>query len=94
LQNLKFLFILSGLQIPTKATCGITRFGVGVSYSICFAVLLVKLMVILTSKSSDNSLIPGDAESPNYLKGIYQFLMFVFVVGVQVSSVPQAKSRL
>ena len=73
------------IQIPTKATCGITRFGVGVSYSVCFAVLLVKLMVILTSKSSENSLIPGDTESANYLKGIYQFLMFVFVVGVQVS---------
>lgn len=73
------------VQVPTKATCGITRFGVGVSLAICFAVLLVKLMVILTSRSSENSLLPGDVDSPNYLKGIYQFLMFVFAVGVQVS---------
>ncbi|KAK7487802.1 hypothetical protein BaRGS_00020943 [Batillaria attramentaria] len=81
---LSYLTLFAYLPVPTKATCGITRFGVGVSYSICFAVLLVKLMVILTSKSSENSLLPGDVESPNYLKGIYQFLMFVFVVGVQV----------
>ncbi|KAK7087453.1 metabotropic glutamate receptor 2-like [Littorina saxatilis] len=79
-----YLTLFAYLPTPTKATCGITRFGVGVSYSICFAVLLVKLMVILTSKNTDNSLIPGDGESGNYLKGIYQFLMFVFVVGVQV----------
>ena len=58
------------------------------SYSICFAVLLVKLMVILTSRTSSDVLLPGDAESPNYLKGIYQFLMFIFAVGVQVSLTP------
>ncbi|XP_076435087.1 metabotropic glutamate receptor 2-like [Babylonia areolata] len=79
-----YLTLFAYLPIPTDATCGITRFGVGVSYSICFAVLLVKLMVILTSKSTESSLLPGDMESPNYLKGVYQFLMFVFVVGVQV----------
>lgn len=66
-----------------QATCGITRFGVGVSYAFCFAVLLVKLMVILTSKTSD-VLFTGELESPNYLKGIYQFLLFIFAVGVQV----------
>ncbi|KAK3786898.1 hypothetical protein RRG08_017496 [Elysia crispata] len=79
-----YLVLFAYLPIPTKATCGITRFGVGVSYSICFAVLLVKLMVILTSRTSSDVLLPGDAESPNYLKGIYQFLMFIFAVGVQV----------
>ncbi|XP_005089382.2 metabotropic glutamate receptor 2 isoform X2 [Aplysia californica] len=79
---LAYLVLFAYIFVPTKATCGITRFGVGVSYAICFAVLLVKLMVILTSKSSD-VLLPGD-ESPNYLKGIYQFLMFVFAVGVQI----------
>lgn len=79
-----YLTLFAYLPVPTKATCGITRFGVGVSYSICFGVLLVKLMVILTSKSSESSLLPSDADSPNYLKGVYQFLMFVFVVGVQV----------
>jgi len=80
---LSYLVLFAFIFIPTKATCGITRFGVGVSYAVCFAVLLVKLMVILTSKTSDNALLPGD-ESPNYLKGVYQFLMFVFAVGVQI----------
>lgn len=79
-----YLVLFAYIPIPTKATCGITRFGVGVAYSICFAVLLVKLMVILTSRTSSDVLLPGDAESPNYLKGIYQFLMFIFAVGVQV----------
>lgn len=79
-----YLVLIAYIFTPTKATCGITRFGVGVSYAVCFAVLLVKLMVLLTSKSSADNLIPGDVESPNYLRGIYQFLMFIFVVGVQV----------
>ncbi|XP_055861744.1 metabotropic glutamate receptor 3-like isoform X2 [Biomphalaria glabrata] len=78
-----YLVLFAYLPIPTKATCGITRFGVGVSYAFCFAVLLVKLMVILTSKSSD-ILVASDGGSPNYLKGIYQFLLFVFAVGVQI----------
>ncbi|KAK3084507.1 hypothetical protein FSP39_014521 [Pinctada imbricata] len=56
----------------------------GTLLCIMFAVLLVKLMVILTSKSSGEALLAGDIESPNYLKGIYQFLMFIFAVGVQV----------
>ncbi|XP_071094247.1 metabotropic glutamate receptor 3-like [Haliotis cracherodii] len=81
---LSFLTLFAFIPVPTKATCALTRFGVGVSYSIMFAVLLVKLMVILTSKTSEASLLPGDIESPNYLKGIYQFLMFMFAVGVQV----------
>ncbi|XP_067683879.1 metabotropic glutamate receptor 3-like [Haliotis asinina] len=81
---LSFLTLFAFIPVPTKATCALTRFGVGVSYSIMFAVLLVKLMVILTSKTSESSLLPGDIESPNYLKGIYQFLMFMFAVGVQV----------
>ncbi|XP_059165918.1 metabotropic glutamate receptor 3-like isoform X2 [Physella acuta] len=78
-----YLVLFAYLPIPTKATCGITRFGVGVSYAFCFAVLLVKLMVILTSKTSE-VLFTGELESPNYLKGIYQFLLFIFAVGVQI----------
>jgi len=81
---LSYLTLFAFLFTPTKATCGITRFGVGFSYSVCFAVLLVKLMVLLTSKTSSDALLPGDVDSPNYLRGIYQFLMFLFVVGVQV----------
>ncbi|KAL4223422.1 hypothetical protein ACF0H5_016892 [Mactra antiquata] len=79
-----YLVLFAFLFTPTKATCGITRFGVGVSYAMIFAILLVKLMVLLTSKTSADTLLPGDVDSPNYLRGIYQFLMFVFVVGVQV----------
>lgn len=78
-----YLVLFAYLPIPTKATCGITRFGVGVSYAFCFAVLLVKLMVILTSKTS-GVILSGEFESPNYLKGIYQFLLFIFAVGVQI----------
>ncbi|OWF46220.1 metabotropic glutamate receptor-like [Mizuhopecten yessoensis] len=80
---LSYLTLFAFLFIPTNATCGIIRFGIGVSYATIYSVLLVKLMVILTSTTSE-SLIPGDVESPNYLKGIYQFLMFIFAVGVQV----------
>ncbi|WAR03385.1 GRM2-like protein [Mya arenaria] len=81
---LSFLVCFAYLPTPNKATCGITRFGVGLAYSICFAVLLVKLMVLLTSKTTADTLLPGDVDSPNYLRGIYQFLMFMFIVGVQV----------
>lgn len=79
-----YLTTFAYMFTPTNTTCSITRFGVGVSYAICFAILLVKLMVLLTSKTSADTLLPGDVDSPNYLRGIYQFLMFVFVVGVQV----------
>lgn len=79
-----YLVCFAYLFTPTKATCGITRFGVGVTYAMCFAVLLVKLMVLLTSKTSADNLLPGDVDSPNYLRGIYQFLMYLFIVGVQI----------
>lgn len=80
---LSYLTMFAFLFIPTNTTCGIIRFGIGVSYAIIYSVLLVKLMVILTSTTTE-SIIPGDIESPNYLKGIYQFLMFIFAMGVQV----------
>ena len=38
----------------------------------CFSILLVKLMIILSSKSV------------GYLKGIFQILMFIFAWGVQI----------
>ncbi|XP_064620112.1 metabotropic glutamate receptor-like isoform X2 [Lineus longissimus] len=63
-----FLFI----PTPTKWTCGLIRFGVGASYSMIYAVLLVKLMIILSSKSI------------GYLKGVYQVLMFLFAWAVQL----------
>ena len=79
-----YMTLFAYILIPTRVTCGIIRFGVGVSYAFCFAVLLVKLMVILTSKSSKHSFQAGDVESANYLKGVYQFLMFMFAVGIQI----------
>ncbi|KAI0209991.1 putative metabotropic glutamate receptor mgl-1 [Lamellibrachia satsuma] len=63
-----FAFVVS----PTVTSCVILRFGVGVCYAMCFSVLLVKLMIIMSSASI------------GYLKGIYQFLMFVFAWGVQI----------
>ena len=48
------------------------RFGLGCSYAMCFSILLVKLMIILSSKSV------------GYLKGIFQVLMFIFAWGVQI----------
>ena len=48
------------------------RFGIGCSYAMCFSILLVKLMIILSSKSV------------GYLKGIFQVLMFIFAWGVQI----------
>ena len=38
----------------------------------CFSILLVKLMIILSSKSV------------GYLKGIFQVLMFIFAWGIQI----------
>lgn len=78
-----FLTLFAYLPKPTDVTCGITRFGVGFSYAVVFSVMLVKLMVILTSKASDGLLL-NDTESPNYLRGTYQILMFIFSVGVQL----------
>jgi hypothetical protein len=48
------------------------RFGVGASYSMIYSILLVKLMIILSSKSI------------GYLKGVYQVLMFLFAWTVQL----------
>lgn len=80
-----YLTLFAYLFIPTNTTCGITRIGVGMSYAICFAVLLVKLMVLLTSYSSNNDGMMGaETEKPRYLRGIYQFLMFLLAVGVQL----------
>ena len=48
------------------------RFALGCSYAMCFSILLVKLMIILSSKNV------------GYLKGIFQVLMFIFAWGVQI----------
>lgn len=67
-----YLALFAFVPSPTKASCGIIRFCVGVCYAMPFAILLVKLMIILSS------------ESIGYLKGIFQVLMFIFAWGVQI----------
>ena len=67
-----YLTLFAFVPSPTKASCGIIRFCVGVCYAMPFSILLVKLMIILSS------------ESVGYLKGIFQVLMFVFAWGVQI----------
>ena len=67
-----YLVLYAFVVTPTRSSCAIIRFGVGVCYAMCFSVLLVKLMIIMSSASI------------GYLKGVYQFLMFVFAWGVQV----------
>ena len=67
-----YLVLFAFIPIPSVITCAIIRFGVGVAYSMCFSIMLVKLMIILSSKTV------------GYLKGIYQVLMFVFAWGVQI----------
>ncbi|XP_074642174.1 metabotropic glutamate receptor-like [Tubulanus polymorphus] len=63
-----FLFVVE----QTKATCGMQRFGVGVSYALCFSVLMVKLMIVFSSHNI------------GYLRGVYQVLMLTFAWGVQI----------
>ncbi|GAB1608012.1 uncharacterized protein LOC115227451, partial, partial [Argonauta hians] len=78
-----YLTLFAYLPTPTDATCGITRFGVGFSYAMVFSVMLVKLMVILTSKSSQG-VYANEGEGSNYLRGTYQILMFFFALGIQL----------
>lgn len=46
----RYLTLFAYLPVPTKATCGIIRFGVGISYGICFSVMVV-LGLLLCKKS-------------------------------------------
>ncbi len=63
----------TGWTLPSHHnSCSRLRFGVGASYALCFSILLVKLMIILSSKSV------------GYLKGIFQGLMLIFAWGVQI----------
>ncbi|XP_014769680.1 uncharacterized protein LOC106868776 [Octopus bimaculoides] len=78
-----YLTLFAYLPIPTDVTCGITRFGVGFSYAVVFSVMLVKLMVILTSKTSEEAY-QTEGVASNYLRGTYQILMFFFALGVQL----------
>ena len=70
---LSYLCLFAFVPSPNDTTCGIVRFGVGGCYALIFSILLVKLMIILSSKSI------------GYLKGIFQVLMLVLAFGVQVA---------
>ncbi|XP_029654140.2 uncharacterized protein LOC115227451 [Octopus sinensis] len=78
-----YLTLFAFLPTPTDITCGITRFGVGFSYAVVFSVMLVKLMVILTSKTSEEAY-QTEGMASNYLRGTYQILMFFFALGIQL----------
>ncbi|QQP42353.1 CG32447 CG32447PBlike, partial [Caligus rogercresseyi] len=86
------LFLCAGISVchvlkPSKIACSVTRLGTGISYSIVFSTLLVKLVFLISLNSGV------------YLPGTYQCLLLVFailiqvVIGVQwiLSSPPQAK---
>ena len=68
-----YLTLFAFVPHQTTVTCTLIRLGVGCSYALCFAVLLVKLMIILSS------------ETIGYLKGIFQVIMLFFAWGVQLA---------
>lgn len=68
-----YLVLFAFVHVPSEASCAIIRFGVGVTYAMCFSVLLVKLMIIFNS------------ERVGSVQGIYQFLMFFMAWAVQLA---------
>ena len=70
---LSFLSLFAFAPTPTKGTCGIIRFSIGFCYAVIYSVFLVKLMILFSSKTI------------GYLKGIFQVLMFIFALGVQLA---------
>lgn len=46
-----YLTLFAFLPFSSPVTCGIIRFCVGICYALCFSVLVVKLLLILDSKS-------------------------------------------
>ncbi|KAF5279960.1 hypothetical protein FQA39_LY18181 [Lamprigera yunnana] len=58
---------------PTQVTCGIVRFGIGVSYALVFASLLVKCVFLISLNSGV------------YLPAPYQGLLLLFAALIQVA---------
>ncbi|XP_013405161.1 metabotropic glutamate receptor 2 [Lingula anatina] len=69
---LSYLVLFAYVPYQTTATCGIIRFGIGFCYAFMFGVLIVKLMNIFQSKKT------------GYLHGVFQILLFLFILLVQV----------
>lgn len=72
------LFISSGFgalstSTPTSLSCGALRFGIGVSYALVFAALLVKCVFLISLNSGV------------YLPAPYQGLLLLFAVLIQVA---------
>lgn len=72
------LFISSGFGAlitsnPTALSCGILRFGIGVSYALVFSALLVKCVFLISLNSGV------------YLPAPYQGLLLLFAVLIQVA---------
>ncbi|XP_040566274.1 uncharacterized protein [Lepeophtheirus salmonis] len=89
------LFLCTGISVshvlkPNEIVCSVTRLGTGISYSIVFSTLLVKLVFLISLNSGV------------YLPGTYQCLLLCFailiqvVIGVQwiLSSPAQAKNGI
>ncbi|XP_064612992.1 metabotropic glutamate receptor 2-like [Liolophura sinensis] len=80
---LSYLTLFAYLPVPTKASCGITRFGIGISYAIIFSCLLVKLMVILHTRNTANY-IPGEVNSSFQHSIGYMVSIFLIAFSVQL----------
>lgn len=80
---LSYLTLFAYLPVPTKASCGITRFGIGISYAIIFSCLLVKLMVILHTRDAANY-IPGEVNSSFQHSIGYMVSIFLIAFSVQL----------
>jgi len=68
---LSYCSLLAFLPVPNLYTCAVIRIAVGCCYAMIFSVLLVKLMIILSSKTY------------GHLQGIFQVLMFFFAWSLQ-----------
>lgn len=73
---LLYLSILPFAFTPSEAVCGLRYFLTGVSYTSCFAVILVKLMSLQSYKLIG---LGGEVSKIN------QFLTTFFIVGVQIA---------
>lgn len=47
-----YLTLFAFIPIPTKATCGITRFGIGLAYGICISVMVVRGFIMFKKQES------------------------------------------
>ncbi|CAG5121872.1 unnamed protein product [Candidula unifasciata] len=73
---LLYMAILPFVFTPSEAVCALRYFFTGLSYTLCFAVILVKLMSLQSYKLIG---LGGEVSKVN------QFLTTFFIVGVQIS---------